>query len=242
MKTRNLTYLGGLAALAVAVGVLGARVDVDTSEVEAANSAMTLTINCTEGSASTWVPTGLTYTLTPLAADASTQPTDTSHAIVITTLSAPINSETVGTMVAAGAVGLGVNSSATKLDFYHGAPLMKLHGLACTTSTGATMAAVGSAADTTLDVSFVSSATTAYTSAKQVDIASPATNGIIFGPTTPYVGATLLDSADADGANGNVVFGGTDSDATFNIANQLTFLTDAVDSSAEVITFTLTAS
>lgn len=232
---RNLTYLGGLAALfglALAVSTY----NVDTNEVIAADSdSMTFEITCTGATQSAFVP-DLSYTLTIAGGALATNPTETSHTIALSVMNSGVNAQVVGDIADETIVSDG-NSNGT-LQFWHSGPKIKTSGLGCTAYNSAALQTEITSADgdSNLDVSFVGPAATAYVSANKVDNAAIRE---LFGPTTPLIAASLVDGSDDDAyTNGEVVYGGSQ----YRIANQLTFLSftdDATGTDTAVLKFTM---
>lgn len=211
MKTRNLTYLGGLAALAVAVGVLGARVEVDTStDALALDSNSSIVATCNGGTAP--VPTAAVPDI----------------AIAITTGSSQgaVPTASVSTSIGSGTGINGETGTFTHLTFdflestnnrtfklSHNAPKMKLYGLQChnekSASLGTTGTDAGTAAASNYDVYASNLVDDFSTAGKKIDSTTPkmlyGASGVI---STDYVtdgsGTLTDDSATADG---EVLFG-----------------------------------
>lgn len=215
MKKHNLTYLGGLAALAVAVGVLGTRVDVDSATDALAETANgTYSAVCNGGTLPTveaFVP-DVTLTLTTAGS---------TSVVSSSTMAAAISS---GVNAESGAFSGITNTTASTgkiFTFSHHAPKMKLSNLACHVENKSFLGASSTAAATATNNDyyiFVSDFTDDFAT-NQIDVTAGKT---IFGPSgvvstssvTDGPGGTIND--DTSGADGEVVIG--DMAASVNVA------------------------
>lgn len=227
---RNLTYLGGLAALfGLALAVSTYNVDTNEAFAVAGDSdTMSIGIACTEATQTAFVP-DLTYTATITAAAVGTNPSDTTQTVLLTTLGNAVNGQVVGDISDETVVSDG--SANATLEFWHSGPKIKTAGLACTTNTKAEMSSTAASAsgNANLAVSFVGPAATAYDATHRVDNAVARD---FFKLVAPLIAAAPADGSDADGLqNGEIAYDGSN----YRLANKFTYLGTADDAGTDDI-------
>lgn len=247
MKARNLTYLGGLAAIAVAAVMLSQHMDVDVMTdtlAETDPSGMTVTCNGgTEPTITAWVPNIALALTTPSAV--SSAPT---NSVAITLGSGTtINAETT-------TVSTITNSAVSNgriFNVSHNAPKMKLTGMQCHIENTSKLQAVGTNTAGNYDL-YASDFADLYSGASnQIDGTSSVvlfgTSGVIETSNVTDGSGTVPD--DSTNANGEVLIGslsGTDAngDNLWRLNHKLTFLDVATadyNTQSETVVFGFTA-
>jgi hypothetical protein len=246
MKLRNLTYLGGLAALALATGTLATHADIDatTDALAVADStASAYSVSCSTASMLAFTPS-IAYILTVTAPTRGTVPTATTHT-VSGALSNGVSADSSVASITSATSTSGTNPS-KKVMFYHAAPKIKLGGLQCTANIGATMTALGDAADDgNFEVSFQGVSATAYAAGSKVDQVNTLTATTVFGTSGSAGTAAVLDTDDSQGStyDGEVTFGpgATAVKGGFRMISELTYI-GTNPSVTETLSVAMTAS
>lgn len=224
MKLRNLTYLGGLAALALATGTLATHADIDaTTDALAAADSGAVSVTCTAPTAAAFTP-AMAYTLAIAAPARGTVPTGASHS-VSGSLTSGVSSDSTVPSITTAAAGIG-----TKMVFYHTAPKVKIGGLQCSTSTQAALSTIGDASDdANFEISFQGPSATTYSSGSKVDQANTGSATSVFGASGVVATSAVSDSDDSQGTttDGEVTFGpgSTAAKGGFRIINEVKYIT-----------------
>lgn len=247
MKTRNLTYVGGLAALLVAGVMLAQNSDIDVvTSALAETDPGSFSVSCNGGTAPTitaYVPDVNLALTTP--SSVSSAP---SNSIAVTLGSgSTVNSESTAVTAITNTTAAG----GILFNVSHNAPKMKLTGLQCHDENTSKLEAVGTNGAENYDV-YASDATDDFSTAgNKIDgtttIVLFGTSGVIETNNVTDGSGTLSD--DSSSANGEVLFGslsGTDANADYlwRMNHKVKFLdvyTADYNTQAETVTFTFTA-